>query len=264
MFGEERKTKIMEMLEDSERVDVLELSRIFYVSESTIRRDLKELEDLNLLKRTHGGAVSMKVIAKQTVNFEPGFMEKEIQHQAEKRAIARKAMEFIREGETILLDSGTTTFYILQELKAFSKLTVVTNAVISPALLDHHSGIEIIFLGGMFRRQTQALVGSFTEHCLKLIRVDKCFIATNGVDLRLGLTTPNMAEADIKRKMIECAREVYLVTDSSKFGQSSFAKFAGLEQIDTCITDSGIGQDYVKNLSSHGMTVVTVDIKKDE
>jgi DeoR family fructose operon transcriptional repressor len=264
MFGEERKNKIMEIIEREERVDVAELGKLFEVSESTIRRDLKELEDANLLKRTHGGAVSIKIAAKQNVNVEPSFHEKEIQFPKEKKAIAKKAAEFIRNGDTILLDSGTTTFYIWQELKSFTNLTVVTNAIISPAYLDHHPGIELIFLGGTFRSQTQSLVGMFTEHCLNMIRVDKCFIATNGVDHRIGLTTPNMAEAEIKRKMIACAGEVFLVTDSSKFGKTSFSKFADLDQIDICITDRKIREEDRKSLGNFGITVVTADLDRNE
>jgi DeoR family fructose operon transcriptional repressor len=264
LFGEERKNKIIEILNQDERVDVIELGKLFEVSESTIRRDLKELEESNLLKRTHGGAVTVKIAARQNVNVEPSFLEKEIQFQKEKKAIAKKAIQFINNGDTILLDSGTTTFYILQELKVFTHLTVVTNAVISPEFLNHHAGIDIIFLGGSFRSQTQSMVGMFTEQCLNMIRVDKCFIATNAIDHRLGLTTPNMAEAEIKRKMIACSREVLLVADSSKFGNSSFAKFADMDKIDICITDINIREEDRKSLSSAGITVVIAEADRNE
>lgn len=257
MFVEERKSKIIQRLEEEERVDVIELGKLLEVSESTIRRDLKELEDANLLKRTHGGAVSIKMAVKQSVTIEPSFLEKEIQYPSEKKAIAKKALEFIKEGDTILLDSGTTTFYILQELKSFQHLTVVTNAIISPAFLELHAGIELLFLGGMYRPQTHSLIGMFTEQCLSLIRVDKCFIATNGVDPSIGLTTPSMAEAEIKRRMISCAQEVILVTDSSKFGKSSFAKFADLDHIDVCITDASIREEERKSLNTSGIKVIT-------
>ncbi|MFC0214567.1 DeoR/GlpR family DNA-binding transcription regulator [Paenibacillus chartarius] len=259
MFVEERKHIILDKLEKEVRVDVLELSQLMGVSESTVRRDLRELEEANLLKRTHGGAVSIKLAAKQNVTVEPSFAEKEIQAKLEKQAIARKAAGLIKNGDTILLDSGTTTFYILQELNAFEQLTVVTNAVIPPQYLNLHAGIELIFLGGSYRSSTQSLVGMLTELCLSQLRVDKCFIATNGVDVRSGLTTPNMAEAEIKRKMISCAREVILVTDSSKFGNSSFAKFAELDHIDICITDSGIHDEDKNSLHSRGITVVVAD-----
>jgi DeoR family fructose operon transcriptional repressor len=136
-------------------------------------------------------------------------------------------------------------------------LTVVTNAVIPPAYLDHHPGIELLFLGGSYRRQTQSLVGMFTEQILSMIRVDKCFIATNGVDPSIGLTTPNMAEAEIKKKMIACSNEIVLVTDSSKFGKSSFVKFADLDDIDVCITDWGIREEERKSLLGSGIQVIT-------
>ncbi len=124
-----------------------------------------------------------------------------------------------------------------------------------------HPGIELLFLGGTYRPQTQSLVGMFTEQCLNMIRVDKCFIATNGAEHSIGLTTPNMTEAEIKRKMISCAQQVILVTDSSKFGKSSFAKFADLDDIDVCITDSGIAKKRKKSLSRSGITVITADFE---
>lgn len=252
LFEEERQLKILELIRKQSRVDVQELVAVFNVSESTIRRDLKELEVRQLLKRTHGGAVSL-----QAVTYEPTFSEKEIQYPNEKKAIAKKAAAFINDGDTILLDAGTSVHFLVNELKPFQRLTVVTNALSYVDQLQQHTGIEVIFLGGSLRIGTLSLVGSFTEMCLDRIRVDKAFIAANGVHLKEGLTTPNITEADTKRKMIESSKEVILLADSSKFGKVSFAKFAKLREIDIIITDNQIEDDVVKSIRDQGVEIYT-------
>jgi DeoR family fructose operon transcriptional repressor len=250
VYEEERHQKILELIREQSRVDLHELTDMLNVSESTIRRDLKVLEEKQLLKRTHGGAISL-----QTVTFEPTVREKEMLHQPSKQAIARKAVEFISDGDTILLDSGTTVHCLVKELKAFNQLTIVTNAISYAHEFYQQSGIEVIFLGGSLRKGTLSLVGSLTEMCLNRIHVDKAFIATNGIDLREGLTTPNITEADIKRKMIECSKQTYLLADSSKAGIISFAKFARLEDIDVFITDSQMPEHFIKGMKDRGVEV---------
>lgn len=250
MYGIERKTAILELLNKNARVDVQELSRYFDLSESTIRRDLKELEESQLLKRTHGGAVLF-----QSVTFEPSFIEKEVQFQIEKKAIAKEAAKCIQNGESILLDSGTTTFYLAQELRNFSSLQVVTNSILCANELKDVPGIEVVLCGGFLRSETLALVGPLAEICFDQIRVDKSFIATNGVDVQNGLTTPNLTEASTKKKMIECAEKVILITDHSKIGQVTFARFADIHEINYLITDNAAPKNVVKQISEAGITV---------
>jgi DeoR family fructose operon transcriptional repressor len=253
LFGEERKLKVLEYVQQHARASVPELSQLFDVSESTIRRDLKELEDLHLLQRTHGGAVSL-----QGVNFEPSFLEKEDKFRAEKEAVARKAKELIEEGDTILLDSGTTIYHLVKQLKSFTKLTVVTNSLIYADELQGVSGIEVIILGGSLRSETLSLVGPITEQSLRMIRVDKAFIATNGLDIKEGLTTPNLIEAATKRAMIDSAKQVILLTDHSKVGKVAFAKVADLDRVDKCIVDSGIHVSVIGKLEETGVDVIIV------
>ena len=253
MYGEERKLIILEYVQQHSRASVQELSQHLQVSESTIRRDLKELEDVKLLNRTHGGAISL-----QGVNFEPTYREKEDKFRREKEAIARKAVELIEEGDTILLDSGTTTFHLAQELKSFSQLTVVTNSLILAEELEGVPGIEVLVTGGSLRRETLALVGPIAEQALDRVRVDKVFIATNGVDLTEGLTTPNLIEAATKIKMIKAAKQVILLADHSKVGKVSFAKFAEVTEIQKCIIDHGVAENTVKEMRKLGIEVHVV------
>ncbi|MBO8162904.1 MAG: DeoR/GlpR transcriptional regulator [Brevibacillus sp.] len=258
MYGEERKAKIVEYVTKQTRASVQELSLAFHVSESTIRRDLKELEEAKLLRRTHGGAVSL-----QSVTFEPTFGEKEEAYRREKEAIARKAASFIEEGDTILLDSGTTTMFLVKELKAFSRLTVVTNSLIFAHELQHHPGIDLILTGGTLRKETLALVGPIADQSFAMVRVDKAFIATNGLDLTDGLTTPNLVEAKTKKQMIRIAKEVILLTDHSKLGKVAFAKVADLEEIDKCIIDDGAPLSAIEELEKTGMDVFVVHPREE-
>ncbi|MED4603733.1 DeoR/GlpR family DNA-binding transcription regulator [Paenibacillus validus] len=258
MFGEERKNNILSLVEEKKSVDVQELCELYQVSESTIRRDLREMEEAGLLKRTHGGAISVK-----SVMFEPSFSEKEISRTAEKKAIAAKAAEMIRNGDTILLDAGTTTYYMFRELEAFQKLTVVTNSIILPQDVNLPLGIELIVLGGAYRAGVMSLVGPFAERCLDMIKVDKAFMATNGMDLKEGLTTPNLMEADIKRKMIRRADRVILLSDSSKANQVSFSRFADWSDIDVCITDAGMPGEFMEALTARGIEVYAVEAGKE-
>lgn len=253
MFGEERKLKILEYVNENSRAAVQELSDYLNVSEATVRRDLKELEKAKLLNRTHGGAISL-----QGVNFEPPYNEKKDRLKREKEAIGRRAVELIEEGDTILLDSGTTTFQLALELKSFSRLTVVTNSMLIAQELQAESELEVILTGGSIRRETLALVGPLADQVLDKVRVDKAFIATNGLDLAAGLTTPNVLEAATKAKMIKTAKKVILISDHSKVGKVAFARFAELKEIHKCIIDDGVPDRMVKEMTKLGMDVQIV------
>lgn len=253
LYEEERKLKIVEYLQENARASVQQLRKIFQVSESTIRRDLQELEDAKLLKRTHGGAVCL-----ETVNFEPTFIEKEDQFQKEKESIARKAAEFIQDGDTLVIDSGTTTAYLAKELKRFANIKVVTNSIMLAQELQGVEGIEVIITGGTLRQNTLAMVGPITERSLSMLRVDKAFIATNGLDLHKGLTTPNIVEAATKSKMIDIAKQVILLADYTKIGKVAFAKFADISRIDTCIVDDKVTQAVVDEMENLGVRVCIV------
>jgi DeoR family transcriptional regulator, fructose operon transcriptional repressor len=253
LFEEERKQRIVLFVEKNSRASVQELSQELGVSESTVRRDLKELEEAKLLKRTHGGAVSL-----QSVNFEATYPDKEDRLLDEKQRIARKAVEMIQEGDAILLDAGTTTLQIAKELRAFSNIKVITNSIMALNELRDCRNIEVSITGGMLRPDTLAFVGPMTERSLEMVRVDKTFLATNGLDLREGITTPNMLEAATKRKMISVAKQVILLADHSKLGQVSFCKVADVTEMDHCIIDSGASDKFIRELTQMGVDVSLV------
>ncbi len=257
MFGEERKEKIVHYINQNNRASVAELSKEFAASEVTIRRDLKELEDANLIRRTHGGALSL-----ESVNYEPTFLEKEESCRLEKIAIAKRAAELIENGDTILLDSGTTTYYLVQHLKAFTNLTVVTNSTSFVPILKDCPGIELIVTGGSLRSSTEALVGPITELALARMHVDKAFVATNAIDLEIGLTTPNLLEAATKKSMLQAAKQVILLADHSKLNKIAFAQVAKLEKIDIFITDDRLSPIEKKEIEKLGVEVHAVPVEE--
>jgi DeoR family fructose operon transcriptional repressor len=243
MFEEERKLSILQFIEKHTRASVQELSQELSVSESTVRRDLKELEEARLLKRTHGGAVSL-----QSVNFEAAIPDKEDRFLDEKLRIALKAVEMIEEGDAILLDGGTTTLQIARALKSFRNLKVITNSIMALNELKDCRNIEVSITGGMLRPDTMAFVGPMTERSLDMVRVDKAFLGTNGLDIHEGISTPNMLEAATKRKMISIAKQTILLADHSKIGQISFCKVADLREMDHCILDLDTPDNFRRGL----------------
>nr|WP_277674460.1 DeoR/GlpR family DNA-binding transcription regulator [Piscibacillus halophilus] len=257
LYSEERKNKICIYVQNNHRASVHELCNEFDVSESTIRRDLKELEDEKLLRRTHGGAISL-----ESVNFEPTVTEKADRFLEEKKAISKQAATLIREGDTILIDSGTTTLELIDEVKHFTSLTVVTNSVSHADLLKESPHIEVIVPGGRLRHETQALVGPLTDRALGLLNFDKAFIGTNGIDLNQGLTTPNLIESATKHKMIQQAKQAILLVDHSKFNKISFAKFGEIKDLNYCITDK-VPESYKQAMEQLDVTLQLAKQQED-
>ncbi|QGP91957.1 Glucitol operon repressor [Neomoorella glycerini] len=253
MFASERKQKIIEILEHTPAVRVAELSELFQVSEVTIRRDLQELEAAGLLKRTHGGAVSIT-----TASFEPTLIEKEEEHLEEKKAIARAALDLIADGDTILLDAGSTTLQLARLLKANKKqaLTVVTNALNVAWELAFVEAIDLILTGGHLRHRTLSSVGPIADNTLLGLYVDKVFLATNSLDVERGLTTPNIYEAQTKQNMVKAGREVIVLADHSKFGRTSLGFVCPITAIHRLITDPGAPQEDLARLKERGVEVI--------
>ncbi|SIS80443.1 transcriptional regulator, DeoR family [Alicyclobacillus vulcanalis] len=235
MFADERKARIAQHVLAHKRATVSELAQMFEASESTIRRDLQELEEQGVLHRTHGGAVAKEVAA-----FEPTWSEKRIQNQEAKTRIAACALELVRPGQVVLLDAGTTTFEIARQWR-HEDVTLVTNSLDIAAELSTHRGVELVVLGGQFRAKTGAFVGPFAERMLAELHVDLAFLGANGVDFQ-GITTPNPQEAAIKRAMVASADRAILVADRSKLNQTAFVRVATWDEIDAWVCDGPLPQ----------------------
>jgi len=249
MFAEERHNKILQLIQSGPPVKVVELSILFNVSEATIRRDLQELENLGLLQRTHGGAVAPQP------SFELSFHDREVFHLDEKRQIALAAAQMVKDGETILLDAGTTTREIARALCG-KRLTVATNSMDVAFIFAEEPDIEVILLGGILRKSINSLVGPVTNSMLKLFCFDKVFLAANAVDCTLGATTPTLIEAETKRAMLQAAKTAILVVDHFKFEQKAFAKICSLHEVAMIITDSDIPNDTLECLQNHAQVLV--------
>lgn len=233
MFAEERKAEILQLVKLDNPVTVTSLSQRFGVSESTIRRDLQELEDNGLIQRTHGGAISVQT------GLELSFQEKEIRFLPEKQQIATLAASLVNDGETVLLDSGTTTIEIARLLRS-KRITVTTNSMDIAQVFSEDTRVETVLLGGTLRKNTRSLVGYLTNDALRRMYFDKVFLAANGIDVEFGITTPNLTEAETKHYMLKAGKEKIVVADCSKIGQKSLCRICGLENIDMLITDKGI------------------------
>ena len=247
---EARRQQIVAIVTADRAVTVTDLASRLGVSEATIRRDLRELEAAGLIERTHGGAVLPDVR-----RYEPSFQQKEAKQAEEKRAIAERAAAYVRDGDTIILDSGTTTLALARQLRRRTGLTVVTNSTVIAAELAGARGIEVVVTGGTLKGRTMALVGPEVSRFLARVNVDRAFLGINGIDLRAGLTTPTLAEAETKRAMIEAAREVFILADHTKLGRVTFARVAGLHEVHRLITDAGASPAFVRALQDAGLEV---------
>ena len=228
MLVGERRRRIIELLASHERAQVGELAARFSVSESTIRRDLQLLSENGVLERTHGGAL-------QPSRFEPSFGQKETESRQEKLAVAREAMRLIEQGQTIFLDAGTTTLELARLLPPRRDITVATNSV--PIAAELANRVRLILTGGAVKELTLALTGPMAERSIEQMHVDIAFVGMNGVSASAGLTTPTLEEAATKAKMIASARLAVVLADSTKLGVVTFARVAGLDEVDLIITD---------------------------
>lgn len=234
LFVEERKMMIVEYIERHKKATVAQLCAHFGMSSATIRNDLRDLEASRLITRTHGGAM-----VRTKTGLELTSMQKEDQHLESKRRIAATALEMIEDGDTIILDTGTTTLEIARLLVERDNITVVTNDLVIASVLESQPGVTVVLMGGIVRRNFHCTIfaGDAGAQIMSGLVVDKAFMGTNGFSLSRGATTPDIGTAQTKKLMISMASSVVVVCDSSKLGRDSFAQFATLDQIDTVITD---------------------------
>lgn len=249
----DRRDDIIRLIQENGKVRVDKLSALFKVSQVTIRNDLNYLESKGLIDRVYGGA-----LARSAVAYDSALTEKAKLHVDEKRRIGTKAAEIIYDGESIILDSGTTTLEIARRIKEKQDLTVMTNGVNIATELAGSSHITVMLTGGSLRENSFSLVGPHAEATLSKFYFDKLFLGVDGFDLEVGLTTPNQLEAYLNTTMLRVAKEVIVVADSSKFGRQSLCQISGPENISRVITDHGISKEYVDHVTSLGIEVILV------
>ncbi|MBD1261435.1 DeoR/GlpR transcriptional regulator [Maribacter polysiphoniae] len=248
----ERRKKILNLLDINGQVFVHELSEQFNVSEVTIRNDLELFESKKLLIRARGGAMKYD----NSVSADYQLSEKDKIHYAEKIEIGKKAASLIKEGETIILDSGTTTMEVAKHLDAEKAINVITNAFNIANQLIHAQNINIIVPGGTLRKNSHSLVGPLAEKNLRNFYVDKVFLGVDGLDIKQGAFTPNIEEASLNQIMIDIAKDVILVADSSKFNRRSLAFICPTNKINIIVTDANISKEVLVQLQDANIKVI--------
>lgn len=256
MLSEERKRQILDMLQEKTSVSVSELSDKFNVSEVTIRKMLNELDDHGFLKRTRGGAMSLTTSVSE---FEE--KEKEKRNTKEKKAIAKVAYDYIKDGETVFIDAGSTTLELIRLIKNGNKrnIVVVTNAINIAMEMIEAEDIDLILIGGCVRHRILSCVGSIAEKAIDSLFIDKVFLGANSLDIEHGITTPNIFEAQVKQRMQKSTKEIVLIADYSKFGLTSLAKICPITSINRIITDWNVPVEYVNAIRDMGVDITIAD-----
>ncbi|CAI0831274.1 Glycerol-3-phosphate regulon repressor [Serratia quinivorans] len=249
-----RRELIIDQLCREGSVRVEQLSAQFSVSSVTIRSDLRQLEKSGCAVRAYGGAMLNKQFAFDRPLQDKGRLNRDVKY-----AIACAAAELVNDGDAIILDSGSTTSQMAQQLVGKKDLVVMTNALNIAFELANNEQVDLMVVGGSVRRKSWSLYGPAAEQHMRQFRFDKLFLGVDGFDLISGITTPDPGEAQLNRAMCDVAREVIAVADASKFGRTSFCMIREIGQIQRLVTDSRIPESYLHALNQLGVDVIIAD-----
>ncbi len=252
MFTEERREKIKQLLSRDKSVYVDDMTEKFKVSAVTVRKDLKALEQMNVLVRTHGGAIMT-----ENSSLDLPLFEKQKIRAREKSDIARQAGKLIEEGDVVILDNGSTSTFIAREIKERKNITIITNAVNIASELAS-SKLDVIMTGGNLRQQSFSLIGPGAEASLRNMTANKYFMSVDGIDLKAGFTTPNTMETKISQTMMKVAKEIIVVADTSKFGQRRACIICAINEVAQLITNKDLGREYQRALRKEGLKLFLV------
>ena len=252
MRQSERLSAILEALANDGSVGVTDLATQLDVSAATVRRDLEFLEHQRMLTRTHGGAVAEGVL------YELPLRYKSARHQEEKKRIAAEAATRVADGVAIGLTGGTTTTEVARAVIDRQRLTVVTNALNIASELAIRPNLKLVVTGGYARAESYELVGPLAEQALAGLNLDVVFLGVDGISPTAGITTHHEVEAHTNLALIERARHVVVVTDSSKIGLVAFAQICPIDRVHEVITDAGADRGLLAELREAGVDVVTV------
>ena len=255
MKAELRHEQILKLLEKTGILSVGELADRFALSVVTIRKDLDDLASEGLLQRTFGGAV----FSNRSL-FNSSFRESARQHSQQKHAIASAAMEYIQDGDTVILDAGTTTFALAQLLKEQLKSAFIITCSVPAALELSSAGYDILLLGGIVRNKSLALLGRETLTVLERYRADKAFLGSSGFTAKRGHGTPNLEHAQIKEAIIRASEQTYVLVDSSKYGHNCLSSFTRLRDVALTITDNQLARSKQKTLENAGAKLRIADL----
>lgn len=233
LFAEERKRTLVEYINNVGRVTVPELCQNFDVSSATIRNDLRDLDESGLITRTHGGAIK-----KSHTGHEPINDSKVAKNTKNKASAAKVALDCIDDGDTIILDTGTTTFELAKLLGSKKNITVVTNDLNIAAILERMESVDTLLIGGLLRKGFHCTIDHGSSPLLESLSVDKAMMGANAFSIEKGASTPDLSQAALKKQMIRIASKVIIICDHTKLEMNSFMNFAAPNEIDMLITDT--------------------------
>ena len=246
---EERRNNIVDLLQKDGRVKVSELSKLFNISEVSVRNDLTDMEKQGYLERVHGGAI---ITYRQYFNMP--LMERAVTNKEEKKKIAEMAASLISDGDTVIISTGTTNMYVVRELQQLRSITVITNSI-PIALEAGMNNMQVILLGGIFNAHNQFVYGDDSISQLRKYKADKLILSIDGVCAEEGITTYNNVEAELNRKMILRSNMTIVVADYTKIGRVGFSNVSNLENIDMIITNNDADESTISAIREKGIEV---------
>jgi len=235
-----RLDKILRILSSERKASVADLTEKLKVSPATIRQDLTVLENGGFLKRVHGGAVlneSDDISHRMAINY--GI----------KVNIAKKAAEFVKEGDTIFVESGSTNALFVKEISGIKDISIITSNAFIARSVDQGKGCSVILIGGVFQQESEGIVGNLAKICIENLNFTKVFLGIDGFTMDTGFTGRDMMRADIAAKIVERGKEIFILTDSTKFGRINLSRYCNLEDVDCIITDSALSDTYKDEIS---------------
>ncbi|MFJ8019212.1 DeoR/GlpR family DNA-binding transcription regulator [Streptomyces sp. NPDC096311] len=266
LLAEQRRALILDEVRRRGGVRVNELTRKLGVSDMTVRRDLDALARQGVVEKVHGGAVPLV----EASTHEPGFEAKSGLELTAKEDIARVAAELVAPGTAIALSGGTTTYALAHQLLDVPDLTVVTNSVrvadvfhSAQRLSGQRQGAATVVLTGGVRTPSDSLVGPVADQAIAALHFDVLFLGVHGISVEAGLSTPNLAEAETNRRLVQSARRVVVVADHTKWGTVGLSSFAALDQVDTLVTDAGLPAEARAEVSEHLRRLVVAGEPED-
>ena len=261
MLPHERQKEILKQLYENRSVKITELTKYFNVTRETIRKDLYEMEEEDLIKKVHGGAILSKA------NHETDYTSRKSINDSEKVAIAKRAAELVENGDTIYIDYGTTSSYFVNEIMSKKNLTIVTASLPIAIELSDYTDFEVILIGGVIRKNEKSLYGPIAQRIIGNIFVDKGFFSAGGIDVNAGFTNFHMGEAEVSKLIFKQSQKKVMMADYSKFNTIAMNKVASLNEITVLITDDKTAEDVIADLKTkieNLFVVNTKEMDKDE
>lgn len=245
-----REEYILHLLETNHRVSVERLSAVLGLTPSTIRRQLSDMEERGLLIRTHGGAVSMDAGQEIPVEQKAGF------NTQNKRLIAAKAREYIRDGETIALGGGSTIIELCYMLMDLKKAVVLTDSILAANILMENPNIELWINGGIVHNKAGYIIGPNSTTVFETMQIDKTFLGAECIDFDKGIYSAAFANANVEHTMATVGKKVFILADSSKMNRQSTVSFLPLNRVDCIVTDSDCNPNYIPYIQRHGVELI--------